>query len=240
MSEYTFNGKAKKRKVLFVATLPREDKKVSNVLGELETYVTDTGVSPFIVLHPSFDFTNQKGKDILEEINKTKKLPQPTNHPWKDMSRRDFFAIQCANIVIYDTDINATQYLSAAAVFDKPIIGYSEVFNPVPPYYSGHVDTIVKPDTSVIVNQIRMTLKRPKRKPAIKTPAQLLKEKAVPLYKTDDNPELKTKFMDTVAAFAKAHNLSSEDLQNVTMQSFLNSSLEKAQKAHKAQEGKAK
>lgn len=131
------DAKTPPNSIVFVATYPDR-------VGRQQPFLDEIDKQPnVILLHPSYNFMNDEGQSVLDMLP-SQEIPQSENH-WENLMRKDFFAIEQSDLLIYDLDIDpGNQFLTAAGIYRKPIIGVSEVFKAFTPYFSGICVGIVK------------------------------------------------------------------------------------------------
>lgn len=119
--------------IIFVATVQNNNK-----------FIEDLKKEDKIVLHPFYSFVTEEGKEILNTLNAS---PDKYNNYWESVFRKDMFCISKSDLILYDLDNlpEEGRYLTMAACLRKPIIAISEVFKPVPIYFSGSILAVMKP-----------------------------------------------------------------------------------------------
>lgn len=145
----------KRKKVVFVVAEPdQKNNKYPEVLKILDQK------DDILVLHNQFNYENEIGQKVLKQL---KKQDLPTSkHLWERLMRQEFWGIKQAELVIFDLDNLASFHLmSAAAIFEKPMVCISQTLKPVPAYFSGSVIAVIKP------TDIEIFLKNFKRKKTI-------------------------------------------------------------------------
>jgi len=182
----------KAKTVIFVATYP--DK-----LGRHHPYMDEIDKrEELTMLHPSFNFNNDVGQRLLEELPE-QNIPSSENH-WENMMRKDFFSVKQAELMIYDLDIEpGHHFLAAAGIYHIPVIGVSEVFRSILPYFSGICVGVVKHAELLdylgfVINHNRLlksTKKPVKAKPkADPDKVQVIKETLDSAIKADNSGQL--------------------------------------------------
>lgn len=126
------------KKIIFVATLPSTEFSC-DYLEKLE--------KEFCVLHPAFDWESEYGKAALEAV---KEEPPQHENPYKRLQLRDFWAINKSDLFLYDVDTNpGVQFLTAAVMYEKPIMAVSQVLQGAPAYFSPDIQMVCHPDRIV-------------------------------------------------------------------------------------------
>jgi len=127
-----------KKLVVFVASERDQSGKHSPILDVVER------TENVILLHNQYDYNNEKGREILVHFETE---PPVVPHPWETSMRQDFWGISESDILVLDLDSSPNvHFMAVAAVFGKPMLAVSNTLASVPPYFSGVVDLVVKPE----------------------------------------------------------------------------------------------
>jgi hypothetical protein len=127
-----------KKLVVFVASERDQSGKYSPILDIVER------TENVILLHNQYDYTNEKGREMLSNFETE---PPVVSHPWEASMRQDFWGISESDILVLDLDSSPNvHFMAVAAVYGKPMLAVSSTLTSVPPYFSGVVDLVVKPE----------------------------------------------------------------------------------------------
>lgn len=127
-------------KFIFVAFYPREKREIPAYFEELEK-------SGWTVMHPAFHWESPEGQRVMASIRvaRLSELPSSSD-PWSQSASRDYFAIQSADIMVYDTDNEpGYHFLAVAQIYRIPVVAVSASLLSIPAYFSGIVKSVVKP-----------------------------------------------------------------------------------------------
>lgn len=168
----------KRKKVVFVVTEPSEKNKYPAVLDHFDKK------EDVLLLHNRFDYNNAVGQKTLLQLKK-KDLPT-SKHMWEQLMRQEFWGIKQAELVVFDLDnLSSFHLMSAAAIYDKPIICVSDTLKPVPAYFSGSVLGVFKiEDIDVFLKSFKKKKKPRKQVAKTKTEEDAGPEAAEPDMKT--------------------------------------------------------
>ena len=122
---------------VFVATWPNEE-------GAMPSWIQSLEDSGFLVLHPNFDWQNQIGVKVAEELQIDAALLNTIGH---DMLARDIFSLQQSHILICDVDNAQTEhFLAVAFAMGVPSFAVSNQLQGLSPYFAPAIDCILKPN----------------------------------------------------------------------------------------------
>lgn len=121
------------KSVLYLATYPTENYNPKDLFAQLEAEYT--------VLHPSFNW--EKLSDDVALIAQGSQIPEPR---WDNVISRDMLGLKLSNFLVYDYSSKPGEhFLTAAHIFNKPVIVVSAALETVPVYFAGCVKAILRP-----------------------------------------------------------------------------------------------
>jgi hypothetical protein len=121
---------------VFVATWPNQE-------GALPAWLQSLEDSGFVVLHPNFDWQNEVGKKVAEDLGVDDKL----NEISSEMLERDIFSLRQSKVHIFDIDNSPTEhFLAMAHSLGIPSLAVSNQLQGLSPYFAPTVDCILKPN----------------------------------------------------------------------------------------------
>lgn len=128
---------------VFVAFYPRKD-------GGYPRYLNALVESEHTLIHPSYDFNTERGRDLMEKLSKEPEFKWPRKDLAKDFYEservKDFELVKVSDVLLYDLDFEpGWHFLAVAALHNIPVLSVSETLKASPPYFSGYIQKTIKP-----------------------------------------------------------------------------------------------